>query len=169
MAPCIEQVLDAFPNQPQLREVFVVQALPPGDFPDPLDGVELGAVRRQVIQRKPVLRLLSPAFVESGVMECGVVCNDNYPPTRVTTGPTQLLCEGPERFPVESVCFSAVAEFPVAQANRAEIADSLPGRRMQKNRIFHFGRNPHTTPRAVLLKVDFVQGPEIHRGVLRQR
>src|SRR6266550_5815737 len=33
---------------------------------------------------------------------------------------------------------------------------------MQANRIFHLGRDPHPTPRAVLLEVNFINSPEIN-------
>ena len=40
---------------------------------------------------------------------------------------------------------------------------------MQQDRVFSLWRNPHLTPRTMLLEVHFVGGPEIHRFVCHQR
>ena len=56
------------------RELAVVEAWPTEEFPDTLDGIQLGAVRRQVVQRHAVAkgmqtRLQIFSFVIGGIVQ----------------------------------------------------------------------------------------------------
>ena len=52
--------------------------------------------------------------------------------------------------------------FPITQAQSAKVANTFSCWMMQQNRIFTFGRHPHSTPGAVLLEMNFIQGPKVN-------
>src|SRR3954451_13729974 len=65
--------------------------------------------------------------------------------------------------------FAREEEFAVPKAHRAEIAHALTGGMvLQQHGIFHFGRHPHATPRAVLLEAHLIHGPELDGRLFRQ-
>jgi hypothetical protein len=99
------------------------------------------------------------------MMVLGVVRDHRNSSSRVRADGVKLLQELPAGSGVESACLPAEEEFAVAQADRPEVTHALPGRMMEQNGILDFGRHPHPAARAVLLKMDFVHGPEINRGV----
>jgi len=101
-------------------------------------------------------------------MKRSVIDNNDHASPSLATGFAQLLHETPERLAVELFRFPPVAEFAIAQSNSAEVSDSLSCWRMEHNRVPYFRGNPHSAARAVLLEVDLVQSPQIHRGVRRQ-
>ncbi len=56
-------------------------------------------------------------------------------------------------------------EAAVAPTDRSIVAHALPGRLVKQHGVLGFGRDPHPTARTVLLKMHFVHGPEINRGI----
>ena len=59
-------------------EIFVVDAKLSGKFPYPLDGIEIRAVRRQVIKVELRFMFLTPSAVKFGVVVFCVVGNDDH-------------------------------------------------------------------------------------------
>ncbi len=56
----------------------------------------------------------------------------------------------------------------ISYADGAEISDALAGGMMVDDRVFDLRRHPHPATRSLLLKVHFVQRPEVYSVVLYQ-
>ncbi len=74
--------------------------------------------------------------------------------------------ELPEGLAVESAGLAAKQKFAIPQTDCGEVAHALPGRMMVHDRISGFRWNPHTATGSLLLKMHFVQRPEVHGIVL---
>jgi hypothetical protein len=89
-----------------------------------------------------------------------------------TTGPTTGLLEPfrklPEGFPVESSGLALEQKLAISQADGGEVADTFPRRMMIHNRVSGFRRHPHSATGTLLLKMHFVQRPEIYAVVAHQ-
>lgn len=128
-------------------------------LPDPFDGVEFGAVRRQELQDKVVGHGLAPLGVQRGVMVSGVVdYNDNLA-SASPTGRFEFAKEIPAGFGIEHSLWPGCHQFPVAQSDGTEVTDAFSCRCMHTDRIGGFWRNPHPAARAVLLKMNLIDGP----------
>jgi len=138
---------------------------PTREFPDALRGVQFRAVGRQEVQAETFRLLLPPVPVQSGVVIAGVVGNHHHLSIRASADGTKLLQELPAGQGVELARLTPEEELAVAQADRSIIAHAHPGGLVQQHGVLGFGRNPHPTARTVLLKMHFVHGPEINRGV----
>src|SRR5262249_39637757 len=75
----------------------------------------------------------------------------------------QLREEALERCGIEHLADPA-HELTCAQIDRAKAGDGFAGGSMQQNRVFIIRWHPHATARAVLLKVTFVQAPQLNVG-----
>ena len=168
MRPSQELVLYRSANLIEARKVVVMQAKTAGQFPDPLDGIEVGAVRGQVVQREDFGLGLTPRQVKLGMMIFGVVGDDDDAATATTTGGFKVEKERGESLAVKDSGIALDHEPAGAQIHRPEVANALAGGMMEANRVFDLGGDPHPATRAVLLKVDFIQRPEFHLGITRQ-
>lgn len=153
--------LDCGNNVSERGEVLIVQATAPDQFPDALDRVEFGTVRRQKVQPKVILDLLPPRSMQRGVVVAGIVDNHNHLTPTPTSDAFEFSQESPAGLRIKHAFRSRHAEFSVAETDRPEETDALARRRMPADRIEHFGRNPHAAARAVLLEVNLIEGPEI--------
>ena len=70
--------------------------------------------------------------------------------------------ELPEGLSVESAGLAPKQKLAVPQTDSGEVADAFPSRMMIHDRISGFRWNPHAATRSVLVKVHFVQRPEVH-------
>ena len=138
---------------------------PTREFPDALRRVQLRAVGRQEIQAETLRLLLSPIPVQSGVVIAGVVGNHYHLSIRVSAAGTQLLQEPPAGQGVELARLTPEEESAVAQADRSIVAHALAGGLVKQHGVLGLGRDPHPAARTVLLKMHFVHGPEINRGI----
>jgi len=138
---------------------------PTREFPDALRGVQFRAVGRQEVQAETFRLLLPPVAVQSGVVISGVVGNHHRLSIRASAGGTKLFQELPAGQGVELAHLTSEEELAVAQADRSIIAHALPGGLVKQHGVLGFERDPHPTARTVLLKMHFVHGPEINRGV----
>ena len=138
---------------------------PARQFPDALGGVQFRAVGRQEIQAEALGFLLSPVPVQAGVMILGVVGNHHCPSRPARAGRTELLQELPAGQGVELPGLRPEEEATIAQADRSMVAHALAIGRVKQYRVAGFGRDPHLTARAVLLKMHFVHSPKVNRGV----
>lgn len=68
-----------------------MQAKSTCQFPDTLDGIEVGTIRRQKVEPKPGHSLLSPSLMQERVMILRVVDNDDHLFTAPKTSLAQLL------------------------------------------------------------------------------
>ena len=97
------------------------------------------------------------------------VVADRYDATPIACGIRwKHLEEVPETLAIESSAFPPVHEFAVVQAYGSEIAHTLSRRVMVQNRVLGFRWNPHPAPRSVLLKVHFVQSPDVNSWIFPQ-
>ena len=152
-------------NVIQVREVPIVQASAACELPDALDRVQLRAVGREVIEREASCVLLPPNPVQTGMMVFRVVGNDHDPALAAGADGLQVLEKLPAGEGVELIRFTSIEKLAVAQADGSVIAHALAGGRVKQHRVFGFGRDPHLTARTVLLKMHFVHGPKINRGI----
>jgi len=150
-------------------KVAVVEPQAAKELPDALNGVELRAVRGKEEQREVGLLREAPSGVERGVVVFGVIDDDHHAPARSGADASQMAQEFPAGLGIEVTRRWERAQFAVAHSNRSEVADAFSRRRMNADRIPHFRRNPHPTPAAVLLEMNFIQRPKIDGGVGRQQ
>jgi hypothetical protein len=94
-----------------------------------------------------------------------VVGNHHHPSSRAGAERAKVFQELPAGRGVKLARLALEEDFAVAQADRPEVAHALPSRMMEQNGVLGLARDPHPAARAVLLKVHFVPGPEINRGI----
>ena len=138
---------------------------PTSEFPDALRGVQFRTEGQQEIQAETFRLLLPPIAVQSGVVISGMVGNHYLLSIRASAGGTKLFQELPAGQGVELARLTPEEASAVAQADRSLVAHALPGGLVKQHGVLSFGRDPHPTARTVLLKMHFVQGPEINRGI----
>ena len=152
-------------NVIQMREVSIVQTPAACELPDALDGVQLRAVGREVIEREAIPVLFPPIPVKAGMMVFRVVSNDHDAALTSGAGGLQVLEELPAGEGVELIRLTPIEKLAVAQADGSVIAHTLAGGRVQQHGVAGFGRNPHATARTVLLKMHFVHSPKVNYGI----
>lgn len=149
-------------------EVTVVHAAPPRQLPDSLYGVEFGTVGRQEVQLENRLNAAPPRLVHAGVMVAGIVDdNDHFPACSPVA--LELFEKLQASFAIKIAAGPRCHQFAVAQTHGSKVADRLSCRGVQADRIMILGRHPHAAPRAVLLKMHFVERPHIRVMPARQR
>src|SRR6267142_5760512 len=153
----------------QRGKVAVVQTQPAGQFPYPLDRVEVGAVRRQERQAKVGLLLLPPLSVQGGVMVFGVIYDHYHAPPIAAAGLAHLPEKRPSGLRIERLGFLREEELPITNPHRAEISHTFARRMMQQHRVLDFRRDPHSAARTVLLEMHLIHGPQINRLVVYER
>ena len=138
---------------------------PSSELPHALGRIQLRTIGRQEVKAETIRLLLPPVLVESGVVIFRIVGNDHYPSIRVHADGAKILQELPASQGVKLVGLAPEEESTVAQANGSIIAHALPRGLMEEHGVPSFGRYPHPTTRTVLLKMHFVHGPQINRGI----
>jgi len=141
-----------------------VQAKPSRQFPDAFDGIQIRAVGRQVAQGKLRFLFRPPR----GVVVAGVINDHDHTPSGPPAALPQLGQKIPGRHPVKAAEFPAEEELAIPQADGSKIADAFAGGSVEQNGIIDLRRNPHPSTRTVLLKMNFVDRPEINGGILGQ-
>lgn len=149
----------------QMREVAVMEAAPPREFSNALDRIQLRAVGGQVIEREVIGVRLPPLPVKARVMVFRVVGNDHDASSTSGAGRPQVLEKVPAPHGIELLRLAPEEELAIAQADGAPIPDAAPRGIMEEHRVLGFRRHPHPATRTVLLKMHFVHGPKINRGV----
>jgi hypothetical protein len=77
--------LDGTDDFAEYGEVSVVQALPPGELPNPFDRIQVWAVGWQIIQGESVCMFLPPRSVKPGMMILGIVGDHDDPSSSSST------------------------------------------------------------------------------------
>lgn len=149
-------------------EVAIVHAETTGELPDALDRIQFRAVRGKKVEGEVRVAPGPPGLMEARVVVPDVVCDEDDSAPGARAAVVQAAEKIEEGLGIEAVRFAPMKELPVAQTHCTKIADALARRVMQHDRIGLFGRNPHATPRAVLLEVHLVQRPEVDRGIAAQ-
>ena len=116
-----------------------METKPTRQFPDPLDGIQIGTIGREIIQTEIGCLGLSPGFVHFRMMEPGIV-RDDYDALASASAPLpKELQEIPEALPVKSLRLSSINEAPVTQAHRPKISDALARGVVQEDRVLFSG------------------------------
>lgn len=100
--------------------------------------------------------------MEFGMMVFGIVDNHNNTPPTSRTGLSEAFEKHMECHGIKLSFLSLENQFPIPQTNSAEIAHTLTGGVMQQYGVLFLRRNPHQTPRSMLLKMDFIDRPQIN-------
>ena len=146
-------------------KVAVVKTAAPNQLPHAFNRVKFRAVGREKMQAKMTCNFPAPRLMQAGVVITGVV-DDHY---HFSAGAAlQFPIEIPASACVKHAVGSGHDQLAVFEAHCAEKADALARRGVETNWIVHFGRNPHATTRAVLLKMDFIHRPQIDVSPSRQ-
>jgi hypothetical protein len=161
VCPVAKQILDRFHDLSQFRKIAIMQTQATNQLPDPLYRVQVRTVWRQ--EQKPESRFLGepPVFVHGGVVVFCVVNNDSDPTPRSGAGGVQAPKERPRRHCIKFPFLPGKAKFAITQANRSKVSHAFSGGVVEKNGIFHFRGNPHGAPGAMLLKMDFINCPDV--------
>ena len=130
-------------------------------LPDTLNGIEDRRIGRQIIEAEAGRFLLSPVFVQQGVVVFGIVGDDDNLPSRNAANFLELDQELPEGLGVKVQGLASGEQFAIAQAHGTEVAHTFTGRMMSHNGIFDLRGHPRFAARAVLLKMNLIQSPEI--------
>ena len=128
-------------------------------FPDALDGIQIGTVGRKVVQPKVRGLGLSPGLVHFCMMIPGVVADDHDALAFLSAPLLKELHEIPEALPVKSIRLLRINKLAVAQPHRSKVSYTLSSGVVQDDRVPVFGWHPHAAPGAVLLKMNLVQCP----------
>src|SRR6516225_6106077 len=163
--PLSELCFYRFHNTAQGRKVSVVQTQASGQLPDTLYRIQIRAVGRQVAQHELRLLLDAPVGVERRMVILGIIRDHHDPPPGAAAAVAQMAQKSPGALGIKAVRLALEEEFPVAQANGSEIADAFACGSMEYHRVSHLGRNPHPATGAVLLKMNFINCPQIHGGI----
>ena len=91
----------------------------------------------------------------------GIVGNDNDASSASGTVLSKLLEKRKERHSVKLFLLSVENQFSVAKTDSSKIAHTLPCGVVQQYRVLVLWRYPHQTTRSILLKMDFIGGPQI--------
>jgi hypothetical protein len=132
-----------------------------GQLPDTLDGIEVWTVRRQKQERKSSVGFLPPRRKKPCVMKSGVIQNDDDLFAGSAANSPKLFDECRKRDGIERIEGLRGYKLSVSNSDRAEITNRFSVRKMNHFGVFFFGRNPHLATRSVLIKMRFIQGPDI--------
>jgi len=95
------------------------------------------------------------------MMVSGIVYNDNDTPPASRTGLSEPFEKHMERHSVKPLFLPLENQFSIAQTDSPEIAHALTGGMMQQYRVLFLRRDPHQTTRSILLKMNFIDRPQI--------
>lgn len=137
-----------------------MHAEPARQAPDLLDGIECGIVRRQEVEAEPVAAVSQLGREAPGVVMPRAVCDKDHDGPRALM-PLYLLEEGSERLPVQRGRLPS-DQLAGGQANGTEQARALARGSVQHDRIPVLRGHPHRAPRAMLLEVHLIEGPQVH-------
>ena len=110
----------------------------------------------------------SPRPMEASTVIAGVITDQNYPATGNETDLAEFLEELPEGVGVESARLSADEQLSIPKANGTEVSDPAPCRVMVQDGVPGLWRYPHAAARTMLLKMHFVECPQIYPRVGHQ-
>jgi hypothetical protein len=161
-APLLELSLHGGGNKGELREVSIVKTKTADKFPNPFDGVEIRTVGRKEKQLELRLLSFSPLPVHTGVVVLGIVRDDHDATSRAARYPAELPEESPRRLRIKPLGLLLREKLAIAQTDGAKVSHGLASRMMQQNGIPDFGRDPHPTPRTMLLKMNFINSPKVN-------
>jgi len=128
-------------------------------LPDPLNRIELRAVRRQEIQPQFPPVIPQPRLQGSGMMIPGVIQND-YHLFLGWTMAKKVFQELTKSLPIEFVpllCYQST----IPHTDGSKHPDLFVCRSVPEDRIFDIERDPHHIARSVLLEMTLIQTPKV--------
>lgn len=135
-------------------------------LPNPLDCIQVGAVRWQEVEMNPRPTRVKKRPQRSSVVIAGIVENQDHA-TASRPMRQELAQELSERQGAKSGLLSR-NQLSVPEVHRSEQRHRLSCGSMEQHGVRILGRNPHHRPRSVLLEVAFVQAPQINARVTGQ-
>ena len=156
-------------NLLQSCEITVVQAATPSQFPDPFDRIEFRTVGRKKVQAKVTGDLSPPRLMEFGMVIASVVDDDHQFPARADSVSLQFPIKVPAGHGVKLCPLGRdMTSLPSSGARRRK-ADALTRRGTQDkpDRPLRAASTCGSASR-VLLKVNFIHGPQINVVSARQ-
>ena len=136
-----------------------------GELPNTFDGIEFRRVRGQIIEREVKGVFFSPRLVKTGMMVFRVIGDHHHAAAGSDAGAAKGSDEHPEGGAIELAYLAGKEKLPVAKPHSSKISHAVPGGRVKQDGILGVRRDPHPTSRTMLLKMHFVHGPEINRGI----
>lgn len=127
-------------------EVLVMDTKSTRQFPNPLNGIQVRAVGRKVVETKSRGLLVSPPLVHFRVMVSGIVADGQDALAFLKTALVEELHKVPEALSIKSIRFAGVDEHAIAQAYRSQISHALPRRVVPDDGIAVFRRYPQAAP-----------------------
>src|SRR5688572_17236019 len=114
------------------------------------------------MQPKIRLVLLPPLGMNSGMVIFGVIRDDLHALAGHSAAAFQVLKKFPTGLAVKASRLSAGDQSTIPQTDGPKESHTFAGGMMKTNWIFDFRWYPHAAAGTVLLKVNFVHGPEIN-------
>jgi hypothetical protein len=128
-------------------------------LPDPLNRIELRAIRRQEIQSQFPPVIPQPSLKGSGMMIAGVIQEDHHLLVGWTMA-KEVFQELTKSLPIEFVpllCYQSA----ILHTDGSKHPDLFVCRGVPEDRIFDIERDPHHIARSVLLEMAFIQTPKV--------
>lgn len=160
--------VDDFDELIEFRKVPVVQPEFAQEFPDAFNRVKLRTVRGEEEQDEVRFLSATPLGVKTGVVILGVVDDDNDAAASAAAFSTQLAQKCPAGLGIKAAFRFGSDQATITDSHRAKVTDRLASRGVATDRVADFRRHPHATAAAMLLEVNFVQGPKIDLTVCRE-
>ena len=113
---------DGIDDLAEEREVSVVEALSPGEFPYPFDRVEVRRVWRQIVEDESFGMVLSPVTMQPSMVIAGIVGDYDHPSRSGGAGSIEGFQKDKEGSTIELVGLAMKEELAVAKPNRAKVA-----------------------------------------------
>lgn len=103
----------------EMTKVLIMNAQLTRQLPDPFNRTKIGAIRRQVLQMKPLIVSLAPLPMQLGMMVAGVVENQHHAFADALTALVQLLQKLPKGLPVKLPTLLRLSELPIPRSRTA--------------------------------------------------
>ena len=105
--PFRELAFDGVDDSFEEAEISVMEAAAASEFPYALDRIQLGTVRREIIEREFSGVSFSPGMMHAGVMVLGIVADHDDPAAVRDAGFVQKFEELPKGFAIEPARFAS--------------------------------------------------------------
>jgi hypothetical protein len=135
-------------------------ANPAGEFPYPLNGIQIRTVWWKKIKPKDFSMVVQPRSKITSMMPSCIIQNDKH--KFVSSAMPQKLFQERKKGHCVKPVLKTCGETPVMKADRAEHSDAFASRCMQNKRVHILRRHPHNTTGSVLLKMAFILKPQIN-------
>src|SRR6266568_4520977 len=168
LCPVCKLPFDCLDHACERGEVTIVEAQPARQLPDPLDRIQIRAIGWQVTQYELGFLLRSPLCVKLGMVILGIIRDHDHPVPGPTAAPVQLAKKIPGGHRVKAGGFTLEQKLSISQTHGAEIANTFASGVVKQHRVVHLGWNPHSGAGTVLLKMNFINRPQVNGWIFCQ-